>query len=134
MSSILVVENNDFFRRSFIDILKMYLPNLSIEETADGGEAMQKINSCLPDMVFMDIRLHGTNGLELARKIKGSFPEVVVSILTSYDMPEYRKTAHHFGADHFLPKDDLSGAEVASLIQAELSKKKPANVLRTASN
>lgn len=123
MSSVLIVENNDFFRRSFSEVIKMYLPFLSIDESADGTEALHKIDSHHPDMVFMDIRLPGANGLELTRKIKGNHPDIVVSILTNHDLPEYRKIATKYGADHFLLKDSLSGAEIASLIESVLSKK-----------
>jgi DNA-binding NarL/FixJ family response regulator len=101
----------------------MYLPSLSIVETADGQEALQEINDKRPDMVFMDIRLPGRNGLELTKVIKGSYPEVVVSIFTNYDIPEYRKTATEYGADHFLLKDSLSGIEIADMIKSTLSRK-----------
>lgn len=123
MNSIMIVENNEFFRKSFSQILKMYLPKLSIVETADGQEALRKINDKRPDLVFMDIRLPGRNGLELTREIKGSYPDIVVSIFTNYDIPEYRKTATEYGADHFLLKDSLSGVEIAAMIEAALSRK-----------
>ncbi len=124
MPSILVVENNDFFRHSFKEILKMYIPSLAIQESADGSDAMAIISRSFPDMVFMDIRLPGQNGLELTREIKSRYPNVVVSIFTSYDHPEYRKIAQEYGADRFLLKDALSGAEIAALIKEVAGKKK----------
>jgi CheY-like chemotaxis protein len=71
MSSVLIVENNDFFRRSSKEILKMYIPSLSVDESVDGSDALTKIGQVSPDMVFMDIRLPGKNGLELTREIEG---------------------------------------------------------------
>lgn len=126
MSSVLIVENNEFFRKSFSQILKMHLPSLSIVDTADGQEALQLIDAKRPDMVFMDIRLPGRNGLELTKEIKDSYPDIVVSIFTNYDIPEYRETASQYGADHFLLKDSLSGVEIAAMIVAALSSKKKA--------
>ena len=58
-------------------------------------------------MIFMDIRLPGKSGLELTREIKSSYPDVVVSIFTSYDLPEYRKIAKMRGGPLFL-KDALT--------------------------
>jgi DNA-binding NarL/FixJ family response regulator len=124
MSSVLIVENNDFFRRSFKEILKMYIPSLSVYESADGSDALAKIDQTSPDIVFMDIRLPGKNGLELTREIKGHHPNVVISIFTSYDLPEYRKIAEEYGADYFVLKDALTGAEIAAMVKAVVEKKK----------
>ncbi len=124
MSSVLIVENNDFFRRSFKEILKMYIPSLSVYESVDGADAIAQIDQTSPDMVFMDIRLPGKNGLELTRDIKGHNPNVVISIFTSYDLPEYRKIAEEYGADHFVLKDAMTGAEIAAMVKAVISKKK----------
>ena len=124
MSSVLIVENNDFFRRSFKEILKMYIPSLLVDESADGSDALAKIDRASPDVVFMDIRLPGKSGLELTREIKGHHPDVVISIFTSYDLPEYRRVAEEYGADHFLLKDALTGAEIAAMVKAVIKKKK----------
>ena len=124
MSSVLIVDNNDFFRRSFKEILKMYIPSLSVDESADGSDALTKINQSFPDVVFMDIRLPGRNGLDLTREIKDHHPNLVISIFTSYDLPEYRKIAEEYGADHFLLKDALTGAEIAGMVKAVIEKRK----------
>jgi len=124
MSSVLIVENNDFFRRSFKEILKMYIPSLSVDESVDGSDALTKINQSSPDVVFMDIRLPGKNGFELTREIKGHHPNLVISVFTSYDLPEYRKIAEKYGADHFLLKDALTGAEIAGMVKAVIEKRK----------
>jgi DNA-binding NarL/FixJ family response regulator len=124
MSSVLIVENNDFFRRSFKEILKMYIPSLSIDESVDGSDALEKIDKDLPDVVFMDIRLPGRNGLELTREIKGNYPDLVINIFTSYDIPEYRKIAKEYGADQFILKDALTGAEIAAMVNNIIEKKK----------
>ena len=124
MSSVLIVENNDFFRRSFKEILKMYIPSISVDESADGSDALTKINQSSPDVVFMDIRLPGRNGLELTREIKSLYPDLVISIFTSHDLPEYREIAKEYGADHFLLKDALTGAEIAAMVKAVIDKKK----------
>jgi len=124
MSSVLIVENNDFFRRSFKEILKMYIPSLSVDESVDGSDALTRINQSSPDVVFMDIGLPGRNGLELTREIKCLYPNQVISIFTGYDFPEYRKVAKEYGVDHFLIKDALTGAEIAAMVKAVIKKKK----------
>ncbi len=124
MSSVLIIENNDFFRRSFKEILQMYIPSLHVSESVDGSDALAKIAQHSPDVIFMDIRLPGKNGLDLAREIKRLHPNIVVSIFTNYDLPEYRKVAEAYGADHFLLKDTLSGAEIAAIVKSVIAKNK----------
>ena len=127
MHSILIVENNEFYRQSFMEILRLYLPSLVIAEAVNGREALEKIEIQPPDIVFMDIRLNGKNGLELTKEIKARNPAIYIVILTNYDYSEYRETAFWFGADHFLLKDAVSGAEIAELIKRILSEKVPAD-------
>jgi DNA-binding NarL/FixJ family response regulator len=48
----------------------------------------------------------------------------VISVFTSYDLPEYRKIAEQYGADYFVLKDALTGAEIAAMVKAVIAKKK----------
>ena len=75
------------------------------EEKPDGSELFPKIKAFRPDIVFMDIRLPGESGLELTKKIKTNYPDIIVVILTSYDLPEYREAATQSKADYFMAKD-----------------------------
>jgi DNA-binding NarL/FixJ family response regulator len=77
---------------------------MEIEEEPDGRDLINKIDSFHPKIVFMDIRLPGENGLELTKKIKKHYPGIIIIILTSYDLPEYRQAARESMADYFVPK------------------------------
>jgi DNA-binding NarL/FixJ family response regulator len=78
---------------------------MEITEEPDGTQLFPKMDAFLPHIVFMDIRLPGESGLELAKKIKKNYPDIVVVMLTSYDLPEYRQAALQSKADHFITKD-----------------------------
>lgn len=123
MFSVLVIENNEFFRKSFTSMLKNYLPNLEIEETDNESGAREKIESRVPDLIFLDIRLPGKNGLELTKEIKKNHPGTKIGLFSNLDLPEYRATASQCGADYFLNKTALSSAEVISLIENLFLKK-----------
>jgi len=107
MKRILIVEDNAFFLKFLKEILHSRFPSMDILEAANGDEAMQKIKTLPPNAIFMDLRLPGENGLELTKKIKAQHPDIIVVILTNYDLPEYREAAYQCGADHFLPKDSF---------------------------
>ena len=120
----LLVEDNTTFRNSLSDILLSYFPLIGVDEAADGGEALTKVEYLRPDIVFMDIQLPGENGLEVTRKIKLVYDYIVIVILTSYDLPEYRQQAFRNGADCFLSKGDESCIEdILARIEGTMARK-----------
>ncbi len=119
----MLVEDNSSFRQLVKNDLKDQFPSMDIIEAGDGIEAFQKIDSHPPNLVFMDIQLPGENGLQLTRKIKADHPEIIVIILTSHDLPEYREAATRNKADYFLSKDSISTDEIFKLVKSILSEK-----------
>jgi DNA-binding NarL/FixJ family response regulator len=116
----LIVEDSAIFRKLLKKTLHSRYPSMEIFEAGDGEEAMQKINSDLPDLIFMDIKLPGENGLELTAKIKAKYPDVIVIILTSYDTPEYREAAVQAKANYFLAKGSSSKEGILKLVESIL--------------
>jgi DNA-binding NarL/FixJ family response regulator len=120
MCFVLLVEDNSTFRNSLKEMLAYRFPNLLIREAADGDEALEQLESAIPDIVFMDIRLPGRNGLELTRMIKEADPCIEVAILTSYDIPEYREAAFQCGASRFFTKGDVGSDEISNFVRSTL--------------
>jgi DNA-binding NarL/FixJ family response regulator len=120
MVTALIVEDNVTFRGSLKETLHSRFPAMNITEAGDGEEALQKIKASVPDLIFMDIKLPGENGLSLTRKIKIEYPDVVIVILTSYDLPEYREAAFQYDADYFITKASLS-TEIVEVVESALS-------------
>jgi DNA-binding NarL/FixJ family response regulator len=116
---ILIVEDNVTFREAFKQSLQSAYPNgTDIQEVEDGSKCMEKVESFRPELIFMDIRLPGENGLSLTKKIKVKYPGMSVIVLTSYDIPEFRESATASGADQFYSKDSLGLAELKSLVES----------------
>ena len=112
MIRVLHVDDSYDFREAFKQNLCERFPHVDIEEAVCGDEALQKIKRTPPDLIFMDIRMPGMNGLQLTRKIKGEYPNTRIAILTSFDLPEYREAAIQYGADRFFVKSSLEWDEV----------------------
>ncbi|HEY4799406.1 MAG TPA: response regulator, partial [Bacteroidia bacterium] len=68
------MDDNVFFRKALMERLQMSFPEVAINEVADVGEVLREIDAFLPDLIFMDIKLSGENGLELTKKIKAAHP------------------------------------------------------------
>ncbi len=107
MKRVLIVEDNAFFLQFFRETLRSRFPFMEISEATDGEEAIRKVKAFQPEVVFMDVRLPGENGLELTKKLKAQYPDMIVVIVTNYDLPEYRKAAYESKADHFVSKDSF---------------------------
>jgi DNA-binding NarL/FixJ family response regulator len=120
--NVLIVEDNLTFRQALAEILQSQFPCMAIAQAGNGSEAMEKIHDFNPSLVFMDVRLPGENGLEITRKIKMLHPDIVVMILTSYDLPEYRDVALQCGANHFIVKGSSTFEEISSLISSYSAK------------
>ena len=122
VSRILIVEDNMAFRRFLREILESNFPSMKVTEVGGGEEALRQADACTPDLIFMDVRLPGENGLRLTQKVKAAHPESVVAIITNYDLPEYRRAAHANGASYFLSKS-TSTQDLLALVDEVLSGK-----------
>jgi DNA-binding NarL/FixJ family response regulator len=123
MFKILIIDPNDLFRQSLKNILMNRFPFIDIHEASDGTEGMDKVGAMDPNLIFLEIHLPAQSGLDLARKIKSDHPDIVIVILTSYDLPEYQTAAEESGVEHLVPKDDWTGVDMIDLVQLILSDK-----------
>ena len=88
-------------------IITMISEHPGIEIIGQSKNAQEGINSILklkPDVVILDIRMPGGNGIEVLKNIKknGSGPTII--IFTNYPYPQYRKKCMEAGADYFFDK------------------------------
>jgi len=80
----------------------------------DGAEALIKIPELQPDIVLMDLKMPGMNGIQATQKINRMYPQIKVLVLTTYDADEWVFDAIRSGAAGYL----LKGTPRASLIEA----------------
>ena len=107
MFNTMLVDDNFLIMQLVESKLHDQFPSMEIIEAVDGAEALQKIESHPPNLIFMDIHLPGEDGLELTRKIKADHPDIIIIIFTSHDSPEYREAAIRYKADYFFHKGSI---------------------------
>ena len=104
---VLIADDHRDFRRVVHEFLDR-MPNVSVVgEAINGGEAVEKVEQLIPDVVLMDIAMPQMNGLEATRIIKQRWPETKVLIATTYDDPTYRLQALEARADGYILKGSL---------------------------
>jgi DNA-binding NarL/FixJ family response regulator len=87
-----------------------------VGEAEDGQAGVQLVADVHPDVVLMDIRMPGIDGVEATRRIRSRWPEVRVVILTTFDDDAYVFEGLRAGALGYLLKD-VSGAELAEAVR-----------------
>jgi len=117
MFTTLIVEDNAPFRYFLTKLLHERFPAMVIAEAEGGEEVRRKLHTLVPDLIFMDIELSGENGLDLTKQIKMGYHKTIVIILTSYDLPEYRKAAAQYGVDYFFSKGSVSFEEIVKVVK-----------------
>jgi DNA-binding NarL/FixJ family response regulator len=103
--SVLLADDQPLLRRGFRMILEAEDGLAVTGEAGDGAEAVELARRVKPDVVLMDIRMPGTDGIEATRRITEAQPEVRVLVLTTFDLDEYAFGALRAGASGFLLKD-----------------------------
>jgi len=81
----------------------------------DGLRAVELVEKELPDLVLMDLKMPGVNGIEATRRIRARFPNVKVLVLTTYDDDEWVFDAIRAGASGYLLKDTPHAEVVAAV-------------------
>jgi DNA-binding NarL/FixJ family response regulator len=104
---VLVVDDQALVRAGFRMILEAEPDMVVAGEARDGQEGLAQIQTCHPDVVLMDVRMSGVDGIEATRRILADPANAALKIimLTTFDMDEYVHDALRAGASGFLLKD-----------------------------
>jgi DNA-binding NarL/FixJ family response regulator len=116
MIRVLLADDQALVRGGFRALLDAREDIEVVGEAADGHEALALARTLLPDLILMDIRMPGLDGLEATRQIAADphLAAVRIVILTTFELDEYLFDALRFGASGFLVKD----TEPADLVTA----------------
>ncbi|MCW2779240.1 MAG: hypothetical protein JWN17_2965 [Frankiales bacterium] len=105
MIRVLVVDDQELVRTGFTLILQAE-PDLTVVGTAaDGDDAVRRCRALTPDVVLMDIRMPGKDGITATAEILMLRPAPRVLILTTFDLDEHVSAALRAGASGFVLKD-----------------------------
>ncbi len=114
---VLLVDDQALLRTGLRMVLEEETDLVIVGEAGDGDEAVQATLRLDPDVVLMDVRMPGTDGIEATRRIVDRAPRSKVLILTTFDLDEYAFSALRFGASGFLLKD-VPPRELANAIRS----------------
>jgi DNA-binding NarL/FixJ family response regulator len=115
--SVVLVDDQPLLRTGFRMILHSTPDIVVVGEAGDGASAVHVVAEHTPDVVLMDVRMPGLDGIEATRRIVGSGSPSRVLILTTFDLDEYAFAGLRAGASGFLLKD-VPPAELTAAIRS----------------
>jgi DNA-binding NarL/FixJ family response regulator len=105
MTGIVVADDHEVVRAGFAALLDTQPDFTVLGTAADGAQAVRTCRELRPDVVLMDVRMPGTDGIEATRQLALADQAPRVLILTTFDLDEYVFDALRAGASGFLLKD-----------------------------
>ncbi|WP_448059360.1 response regulator [Cellulomonas hominis] len=114
---VLLVDDQALLRLGFRLVLEAEADLEVVGEAGDGAQAVAMTSALRPDVVLMDVRMPGVNGIDATEQIVASGACTRVLILTTFDLDEYAFAALRAGASGFLLKD-ARPAELVAAIRA----------------
>jgi DNA-binding NarL/FixJ family response regulator len=117
---IMLVDDQALLRVGFRMLLDAENDLDVVAEAGDGAEAVAVAERVSPDVILMDVRMPGMDGIAATRRITAAQPDCKVIILTTFDLDEYAFGGLRAGASGFLLKD-AKPAELMAAIRAVAS-------------
>jgi DNA-binding NarL/FixJ family response regulator len=117
---VLLVDDQPLLRMGFRLILEGEDDLCVAGEASDGAEAVRQVRELAPDVVLMDVRMPGLDGIEATRAIAASGASAKIIILTTFDLDEYAFAGLRAGASAFLLKD-VAPAELIGAVRVVAS-------------
>ncbi|MEU7030561.1 response regulator transcription factor [Streptomyces sp. NPDC046275] len=105
MTTVLIADDQPMQRFGFRMLLESQDDMTVVDEAANGTEAVRLTDRHRPDVVLMDIRMPGLDGIEATRRIVATGERTRVLIVTTFDLDEYAYEGLRAGASGFLVKD-----------------------------
>ena len=105
--NILIVDDERYIVNYLLSLVEENIKEeVYIEKAYSAPEALNVLSATKIDLILLDIHMPGCTGLELAKKVKSSWPRCHIIFLTAYDNFEYVYQANHFASTSYLLKTE----------------------------
>ena len=116
MTTILIVDDHETFR-SFARALLESEGFEVVGESEDGASGIQAAASLRPDVVLLDVQLPDLTGFQVAERLTTDGSTLPIILVSSRDASSYGDQVESSGAIGFIPKAELSGQAIRSLLE-----------------
>jgi DNA-binding NarL/FixJ family response regulator len=117
LTRLMLVDDHEVLRQGLRFMLRNETDLTVVAEAGDGEAAVALLEQARPDVVLLDLKMPGVDGLETLRRIRRRWPDLPVIVLSMYDDPEYVEEALRCGASGYLLKN-VSQEELIRAVRA----------------
>jgi two-component system, NarL family, response regulator NreC len=112
---VLVVDDHPMMRAGLIQLINQQIDLACCGEAGTAAEAQAAVGRLKPDVVILDLRLKGGDGLELIKSLVSQFAGLRILVLTQYDAPHYVERALRAGALGYVVKEEAAEAVLGAV-------------------
>ena len=113
---VMVVEDAPEYQGAVVLALLLEPEYKDLHLSSSGEEALEAFESVAPELVLLDYRLPGIDGLETARRMKAQRPDVKVVLVTAHAEEIFARAAKEAGVEEIIPKSQLSVSRLQKLL------------------
>jgi DNA-binding NarL/FixJ family response regulator len=113
---VLIADDQTLFRSGLARLLDEDPRVQVVGQAIDGADVVKRAAALKPDVVLMDLKMPGVDGIEATRRIATEHPEIKVLVLTTFDADSYVLQALRAGASGYVLKDSQPAAIVSSIL------------------
>ena len=99
---VLMVDDEEDFVTTLSERMKMR--DVDSDVALDGEQALQRVEDDIPDVMVLDLKMPGIDGLEVLRRVRKAYPQIPVVILTGHGSEKDEAEARRLGAFEYLQK------------------------------
>lgn len=120
--NVLIVDDSQVIQDSLTNMLSLIDGIKIIAKAEDVQNAISAARELKPEVLILDIRIHGGSGIDVLKEVKKEEPSPKVIMLTNYPYIQYKKKCFEEGADFFLDKS-TEFAEIGGIFKTLINKK-----------
>ena len=103
----LIIDDNLLFLDTLSELLGRFEGVRVVGVASNGQEGLRAASELVPDLVFVDLKMPGVGGFQVAARLRWQQPLTRVVVVSLHDDAEYRARAMEVGAERFVSKNDL---------------------------
>lgn len=118
MYKLMIVDDEQIVIDAVTHIISKNIKNVTVAASAKNGrEAIEKAKACHPEIILMDIRMPGINGIDAIAEIKRVYSDIRFAIISAYEQFEFAKQAMEMGVEHYILKPINKTALIETILK-----------------